>query len=620
MPGKDHQIGAGSDEIVHSGAVVRRGGRDSRLFVAPLATASAVGAALLLILRALVFGGAGHDDRSGCLPLVILSSSNKAALMDELADRYEDIEGEVAGQCVDLQVVSEASGASIDRLSKEWEGEEAPRPDVWSPASSSWASILRHRLAENGRPDIVGHPLPRVATSPQVIAMPAPMARALGWPNAEVGWKDVFDLATDPAGWGKVGHAEWGRFRLGKTDMTQSTSALNATIGTFLAATGYSSDLTQADIEDPRVTEFVRGVESAVVRYGDTSLTFLQALRHADDTGQILEYLSAVILEEKSVWDYNHGNPSGDPATLGDRPPPKVPLLAVYPREGTLLADHPYVVLDLPWVTSTKRQIAQEFLEFLHAPAQQQRFQTVGFRDFRGQPGPEITPANGLLPGLPHLERGAPEPPILDAIQRSWRNVQKRARILFLLDISGSMGTTVRQADMTKLELMRRSIEGALGALDPGDEVGIRVFSPPAPDGEPFTELAPVAPLRDRAAALAAIGQLSSQPRGGSQLYAALRAAIGGLRAGFDPARINAVVLVTDGRNEDAGDNDLEALLRVIAKEATLSGVQVFPVAFGTGADTATLARIADQSRTQLYEVADPIGIDQVLLDLVANF
>lgn len=590
------------------------------MFVAPLATASAVGVVLLLVLRGLVFDTAGDDDRAGCLPLVVLSSSNKAALMGELADRYEDVDGEVAGQCVDVQVESEASGASIDRLSKEWEGEEEPRPDVWSPASSSWASILRHRLAQNGRPDIVGHPLPQVATSPQVIAMPAPMARALGWPNAEVGWKDVFDLATDPAGWGKVGHDEWGRFRLGKTDMTQSTSALNATIGTFLAATGYSSDLTQADIEDQRVTEFVRGVESAVVRYGDTSLSFLQALRHADDNGQTLEYLSAVILEEKSVWDYNQGNPSGDPATLGDQPPPKVPLLAVYPREGTLLADHPYIVLDLPWVTPTKRQIAQEFLSFLHAPAQQERFQTVGFRNFEGEPGAEITPANGLLPGLPHLVRGAPEPPILDAIQRSWRDVQKRARILFLLDISGSMGTTVGESQATRTELMRRSVEGALAALDPGDEVGIRVFSPPAPDGNSFAELAPVAPLRDRAVALAAVGQLSTQPRGGSQLYAALRAAIGGLRSGFDPTRINAVVLVTDGRNEDATDNDLDALLRMVAKEASLSGVQVFPVAFGTGADRNALERIADESRTQLYEVVDPTGIDQVLLELVANF
>lgn len=582
-------------------------------------TACVVGVALLVVLRGIVFDAEGID-RSGCQRLMVLSSSNKAALMEELATQYEEADGEVGGQCVDVQVASEASGASIDRLARGWEGEESPRPDVWTPASSSWASILRHRLTENRRPDIVGHPLPRVATSPQVIAMPAPMARALGWPDAEVGWKDVFDLATDPAGWGKVGHEEWGRFRLGKTDMTQSTSALNATIGTFLAATGYSSDLTQADIEDPRVTEFVRGVESAVVRYGDTSLTFLEALRHADDNGQTLEYLSAVILEEKSVWDYNQGNPSGDPASLGDRPPPKVPLLAVYPREGTLLADHPYIVLDLPWVTDRKQQMAEEFLAFLHAPAQQQRFQTVGFRSFRGQPGPEITPANGLLPGLPHLERGAPEPPILDAIQRRWRDVQKRARILFLLDVSGSMSTTVREVKATKLELMRRSVEGALAALDPADDVGIRIFSPPTPDGGAFAELTPLEPLRDRATTLAALGQLASEPRGGSRLYAALRAAVGSLRSGYDPTRINAVVLVTDGRNEDAADNDVEAVLRLLDREAKASGVQVFPVAFGTGADTQTLRRLADVSRTQLYEVNDPTAIDQVLLELVANF
>ena len=98
--------------------------------------------------------------------------------------------------------------------------------------------------------------------------------------------------------------------------------------------------------------DFVEGVESSVVHYGDTTLTFLSNLQRADDRGEGLTYISAVTIEEKSVWDYNQGNPTGDPATLGDHAPPSVPLVAIYPKEGTLISDHPWVTLNAPWVTT----------------------------------------------------------------------------------------------------------------------------------------------------------------------------------------------------------------------------------------------------------------------------
>src|SRR6185436_6580777 len=110
-------------------------------------------------------------------------------------------------------------------------------------------------------------------------------------------------------------------FRLGKTNPNFSTSGLNATIGAYFAATGVSSDLTDKDVADPKTVAYVKGVEQAVVHYGDTTLTFLSNLQAADDRGQGLSYISAVTVEEKSVWDYNEGNPTGDPATLGDHAP-----------------------------------------------------------------------------------------------------------------------------------------------------------------------------------------------------------------------------------------------------------------------------------------------------------
>jgi Ca-activated chloride channel homolog len=99
-----------------------------------------------------------------------------------------------------------------------------------------------------------------------------------------------------------------GRFKLGKTNPNLCTSGLHATVGAFFAATGVASDLTVAQVQDPATAEYVRRLESTVVHYGDTTLTFLDNLLTADAEGQGLTYVSAVTVEEKSVLDYNAGN------------------------------------------------------------------------------------------------------------------------------------------------------------------------------------------------------------------------------------------------------------------------------------------------------------------------
>src|SRR6478736_360342 len=152
-----------------------------------------------------------------------------------------------------------------------------------------------------------------------------------------------------------------------------------------------SSDLTQAALQRPEVQKYLKDVESSVIHYGDTTLTYLSNLQRADDAGAALGYLSAVAVEEKSVLDYNAGNPSGDPQTLGRHAPPKVPLVAVYPKEGTLYSDSPYVILDASWSTPEKRAGAQDFLTYLLLPEQQKVFTDNFFRTATGAPGEPIT-------------------------------------------------------------------------------------------------------------------------------------------------------------------------------------------------------------------------------------
>ena len=117
-------------------------------------------------------------------------------------------------------------------LTQDWPNPETngPRPVIWSPASG-WAAIVNEEVGRTLAP--AGRPFMQ---TPLVIAMPQPMAEALGYPETPIGFTDIAALANDPEGWAKYGHPEWGQFKLGKTNPNFSTSGLNFTVAEYYSA------------------------------------------------------------------------------------------------------------------------------------------------------------------------------------------------------------------------------------------------------------------------------------------------------------------------------------------------------------------------------------------------
>jgi Ca-activated chloride channel homolog len=610
-------------------------GRPGRRAV-PLIIAAVVGLVLVLVVRAVVSGGDdesggtagagpradGSGERTGCTSLRMTASSEKAALLSAIARDYNGANRSVGGACVDVQVTSKASGGATEALARGWdERVDGPRPDVWSPASSGWTALLRQRTSAQDKSDLVPAETPSIAQTPLVIAMPKPMAEALGWPRKPLGWGSLLTLARDQRGWGAQGHAEWGAFKLGKTNPDFSTAGLNATVAAYFAATGRSSDLTAKDVADPKVVAYVKGIEGSVVHYGDTTLTFLENLYAAADQGRALTYISAVTVEEKSVWDYNQGNPSGDPATLGKRAKPKVPLVAVYPSEGTLVSDNPYVVLRSEWVDDAKRTAAADFLAYVKEPAQQKRFTDAAFRDAEGKPGaPLSAPESGLDPRATLSVIDPPAPAVLDQVSKSWAKLRKRARVLLVMDVSGSMNGAVPGNGGTKLDLAKQAARGAVGKLAPDDELGLWTFSTPVQGRDtPWLQLVPTAPVKQVLPTFRSkVDGLVAE--GGTALYATTRAAVRQVQQDFDRTKINAVVLLTDGKNEYPQDNDLTRLVSELGGEETDTSVRVFPIAYGDKADLTVLQQIGRASRATAYDATDPASIDKVLTAVLSNF
>jgi Ca-activated chloride channel homolog len=538
-------------------------------------------------------GPARGAPNSNCVGVVVVSSQEKSDMLAKLAGEYDQLSANTGVNCVDVRVNTLASGNAEAALARGWSSADGPQPTVWAPAATSWLGILRQDLVIRDVTSFLPADAPSLMQSPLVLAMPRPMAQALGWPNTPVGWSDILKLAQDPQGWGVYGHPGWGRFRLGKTSPAQSTSGLHALVATYYAATGLSADLTAGNVQDPKVTEFVSGVEASVLHYGNTVSTFLDGLRAADSRGTAMSYVSAIATEEKQVLDYNTSRPA-------------TPLVAVYPKDGTMVADHPYAILNASWIGAPQRAAAQAFLTWLQAPERQKRFLAAGFRDSNGHAAAQLGLGEGIVPEGPALVLQPPAPAVLDLVRKSWENVRKRVRILLVLDISGSM-------DGEKLTQVKAAGDAVLKVFSPNDEVGLWAFSDRIYHLEPIEQVGP-----HRADLTRHIDLLVAS--GGTALYRVTKDAVAEVQGSWDPTRINAVVLLTDGQNSDPTNNDLNALLRSLENQPPTTTVPVFTIGYGRGADLETLNRISKASTGRSYNAPDPAHIGSVFADVISNF
>jgi len=91
----------------------------------------------------------------------------------------------------------------------------------------------------------------------------------------------------------------------------------------------------------------------------------------------------------------------------------------------------------------------------------------------------------------------------------------------------------------------------------------------------------------------------------------------------FDPSRINAVVLLTDGRNDDPRNKDLEGTLNTLRADSegvSSKPVRLFTIAYGKDADKTALKRIAEAASAATYDASDPKSIDRVFTNVISNF
>jgi Ca-activated chloride channel family protein len=150
------------------------------------------------------------------------------------------------------------------------------------------------------------------------------------------------------------------------------------------------------------------------------------------------------------------------------------------------------------------------------------------------------------------------------------------------------------------------------------------MFSTKLDGDRDYRELVPIGPMSQqidggqrRAVLRQRIENLP--PQGGTGLYDTSLASFQFVRAHQRAESINAVVLLTDGKNEDNGIS-LQALLDQLRTEQGDQSVRLFTIAYGDDADHETLKRIAETTNGAAYNSSDPTSINQVFTAVISNF
>jgi Ca-activated chloride channel homolog len=463
-----------------------------------------------------------------------------------------------------------------------------PSFQALAPDSSLWLNQLERRWAEVQGADADEEALipidnrrtsapVRYAVSPIVIAAWEDVARDLGWPEEPIGWQEIQRKATDDPDF-KWNHPSTGH-----------ASGLLATLAEFYAGANLTRGLTPEAATAEETLEYVKAVEATVRFYGEGEEVIVERL-----ATEGRDFLDAFVTQEQVVIEWNQSSPA-------ER------LVAIYPAEGTLWADHPLALLELGSpgeipITDNQRRTFQAFAQFITSAEAQKRLLAAGYRpadlsislDEEGSP---FANTDAVDWRQPQTTLQIPSASVVEVVQNVWWYTKRPTNVYLVVDTSGSMSGNKLVLTQDALQAFVNQIQGDR------DQVGLIEF------GSGVKSFEPLQPLDDerRRALSRRIDALEAN--GDTALIDAVWEAHESIQETADTEAINAIVVMTDGQENDSYHNILELEQRLRQEQGVT--VVTFTIAFGRNADEGLLQRIADAGDGQ-FRRADETDIEEL--------
>jgi len=528
---------------------------------------------------------------SGSVTVNIVYGSEKKEWLEPLVQKFNDAKNKTTdGKIIVVEAIAMGSIESVRGIM-----DGTLQPTVWSPASSIYIPVANAEWNKTHSSELVTGTPKDLVLSPVVIAMWRPMAQALGWPGKALGWADIAQLATSDEGWKTYGHPEWGAFKFGHTHPAYSNSGIVSIIAETYAGLKKQRGLSTSDLQSPEVVQFISDVESSVIHYGTSTGFFAERMFENGPS-----YLSAAVIYENLIVAQETKRLNGQSA--------QIPVVAIYPKEGTFWSNHPYAILNAPWVTEEQKQAASIFEAFLLEKPQQLNALEFGFRP--AEPSiplsAPIDTQHGADPAQPQTILEIPNAPVIEGIQNLWRQTKKPVDLMVVMDISGSMAGD-------KITTARSSLIQFIQKLDDRDQVQINLFSS---DISTLTALSPLGDKRQQV-----LDSVSGIFEGGNtKLYDATLQAYEELEKNGDPKHIRAVVVLTDGE-DTASENTVEDIISKLnaAQGEGGNSIKLFTIAFGDSANKDILKKMSDPTGGKQYD-SSPENIQKIYDDIATFF
>jgi hypothetical protein len=509
--------------------------------------------------------------RSVCAATTQVDLAVDPALAEPLARTVEQ-SVQPALKCVKLAMSVRPSAEVAAEISRRsGQGLAGSLPDLWLPASRMWLAVARS--TEVGTKRLTGE-FPTVARSPVVVAVNAARANDVHWPAQGPPIAALLDANSDTS--------------VALNDPSHDTAGLATLLQVGASAPKGG--------EAAAMVNFARRVR---VPGGGNALDAVAAGK-----------LQAVPTTERDVIAHNQGATSdAQVAAYGGADPPvaDVPLVTIQSTGQETGA-----------AKAALSQASNALRDALLSGSGQSQLEAAGFRGRNGGLDPQFSPVRPLNAArLPAWS--TPDDKAVRSAIHAWSALGRRGRVLVVVDSSGSMAGTLPGSSATKSGLAKKALSAVVSAIAPDSDMGLWTFT--ASRKRDYRVLVPLGPADGRVgkssrrqALLTAIRSVRPVPNGGTGLYDTTLAAFRAASHNYAYGRLNAVMVITDGVNQDPGSLSLNQLLTDLRREFDgIKPVRIITVAYGADADLAVLKRIADVTGGASYRAPTAAEVSPLL-------
>jgi hypothetical protein len=426
-------------------------------------------------------------------------------------------------------------------------------PQIWIPDTAAWVQKVTNWPMQQSDP---------LASSPVVVATSKSAAKALGWLDKAPTWNAVLrgprpmavpDIETHADSLAAL-IAMWQTLGKGR-------EADQAVVNVVLAAD-------RGQVPDPQAA-------FAVARSGSENSPVIPAT-------------------EQDV-------------TAANRQTGVANMVAIYPAEGSPTMDYPVMRVTASAESPDRTAAVETVLARLRTEDAQKVAQASGFRTPQGAVGSGTGIYQGAVRRLI-----SPDKAEVDAMVSRIENLARPSRLLVLIDVSLSMRQKLDDG-LSRIQLAAAAARMGADLLPDRSSAGVWIFASRLKGEQDWRDLAPVAPLGSTTKTgqnyrfyLEGLAQevnryITDRP---TALYDVVQAASREMHRTYDDKAVNAIILLTDGSNDDTTGTSLDQLVTELQQaNAGPQKVAIYTAGLGAEADYQSMWKIAEASGGYAYRI-----------------